>query len=120
MNGQRGRILSWLLPEVAPKVGHNVVVHAFLHHEDFLLDDGKVISWKQRQREITQSHEQIIYIVFFSSFSAEGIVTFQAKCFSILEERPHINITGFKLVYSLTKCIVFMCGINCDFFLNKS
>lgn len=40
---------SWLLPEVAPKVGHNVVVLAFFHHEDFLLNYGKIISWRQRK-----------------------------------------------------------------------
>lgn len=40
-------ILSWLLPEVAPEVGNNILVCAFLHHEDFLLDDGKVVPWKQ-------------------------------------------------------------------------
>lgn len=46
--------MSRLLPEVAPKVGHDIVVHAFLHHEDFLLYDGKVVPWKQREK--TREH----------------------------------------------------------------
>lgn len=45
--GNTDSVLSWLLPEVAPEVGNNILVCAFLHHEDFLLDDGKVISWKE-------------------------------------------------------------------------
>lgn len=44
-------ILRWLLPEVAPKVGNNILVCAFLHHEDFLLDDGKVVPWKQSEKK---------------------------------------------------------------------
>lgn len=47
-----------LLPEVAPKVSHDVGVRAFLHHEDFLLNDGKVIAWKQREE--TRTHGQAV------------------------------------------------------------
>lgn len=42
--------LARTLPEVAAKVGDNVAVFAFLHHEDLLLDDGEVISWKWEWR----------------------------------------------------------------------
>lgn len=47
-------VSSWLLPEVAPKVGNNILVRAFLHHEDFLLDDGKVVPWKQSEKKNTE------------------------------------------------------------------
>lgn len=40
----KAEYFSVLVPKVAPKVGHNILVHAFLHHEDFLLNDGEVIS----------------------------------------------------------------------------
>ena len=39
-----------ILPQVAPEVGHDVVVHALLHHEDLLLDDGEVIACEERER----------------------------------------------------------------------
>lgn len=51
-----------LLPEVAPKVSHDVRVCAFLHHEDFLLNDGKVIAWKQKEKTCT--HGQAVSTVF--------------------------------------------------------
>lgn len=47
ISGDTDSVLRWLLPEVAPEVGNNILVCAFLHHEDFLLDDGKVIPWKE-------------------------------------------------------------------------
>lgn len=47
ISGDTDSVLSWLLPEVAPEVGDDILVCAFLHHEDFLLDDGKVIPWKE-------------------------------------------------------------------------
>lgn len=47
ISGDTDSVLIWLLPEVAPEVGNNILVRAFLHHEDFLLDDGKVIPWKE-------------------------------------------------------------------------
>lgn len=40
------------------------MVHAFLHHEDFLLYDGKVIPWKQREK----SHRHMDTKLFFSIF----------------------------------------------------
>lgn len=45
--------LRLLLPEVAPKVGNDILVCAFLHHEDFLLDDGKVVPWKESEKKKT-------------------------------------------------------------------
>lgn len=57
-------VLRWLLPEVAPEVGNNILVRAFLHHEDFLLDDGKVVPWKQSEKK-TQTRRKTPFISFF-------------------------------------------------------
>lgn len=54
-----------LPPEVAPKVSHDVRVRAFLHHEDFLLNDGKVIAWEQREK--TRTHGQAVSTFWFDS-----------------------------------------------------
>lgn len=65
---QSWSILSWLLPEVAPKVGHNIVVHAFLHHEDFLLYDGKVIPWKQREKSHRHMDKKLYFHFLYRDF----------------------------------------------------
>lgn len=57
-----GKMTAKLLPEIAPKVSHDVGVRAFLHHEDFLLNDGKVIAWKQREK--TRTHGQAVSTFF--------------------------------------------------------
>lgn len=38
-----------VLPEVAAKVSHNVVMGAFLHHKDLLLDDRKIITCERKR-----------------------------------------------------------------------
>lgn len=55
---QSAKATTELPPEVAPKVSHDVRVRAFLHHEDFLLNDGKVIAWEQREK--TRTHGQAV------------------------------------------------------------
>lgn len=35
------------LPEIASKVGHDVGVFTILHHQNLLLDNGKVLPWRE-------------------------------------------------------------------------
>lgn len=86
------------VPVVSAIIGHNVLVFAFLHHCDLLLDGGDVITWRTRERVYTEQvlvHNTYLYI---SSIWLQNAVIDKAGT-NILESSVKITCKIESIIY---------------------